>query len=80
MPTLEPANLLETNSAAEAPWLGSVKHIWKTLGPDRARDSAEAEGVRLNMLSVVDSGATARAEPVVTWPAMTCMPQSFRAL
>ena len=66
MPTLEPVYLVETSSAAEAPWLGSVKHIWKMLSPLFARASAEAEGVRLNILSAADSGATARAEPVVT--------------
>ncbi len=45
-----------------------------------ATSVAEAEGVSMKIWSLTVSAAMAREEPVVTGPAMICMPQSFREL
>ena len=60
--------------------MGSVKQIWNTLSPLSMTAGAEAEGVIINRLSLAVSAATAMDGVVVTGPARTCRPQSFRVL
>ena len=78
---------------AEAlPWLGSVKHIWKTFslrgvamlpsasGWPPITSVDEPEGVIWNRLSAFVSADTATQGAVVTVPMRICMPQSLRLL
>ena len=55
-------------SAAVLPWLGSVKHSWKTLSWPSVTVVEEAEGVSWKTLSLKLSAATAAQEPEVVQP------------
>ncbi len=78
--------------ADATPWLGSVKHIWKTLGLRVSEmlplasswppmtSVEEAEGVSSKMLSALASLDTAMHGAVVVVPMSICMPQSLRVL
>ena len=78
--------------ADAAPWLGSVKHIWKTLslrgvatlpsasGWPPMQSVEEPEGVIVKMWSALDSAVTATHGVEVVVPMSICMPQSVRLL
>ena len=79
-------------SADAVPWLGSVKHIWKTFflrGVETLPSASgwppmtsvdEADGVIWNRLSELVSEETATHGAVVVTPTRICVPQSFRLL
>ena len=92
MPTLAPSFFLAMYCAEAVPWLGSVKHIWKTLAlrgvvtlpsasgwpPMTSLD--DAEGVSSKTLSELVSAETATHGVVVVGPTRICRPQSFSLL
>ena len=84
MAILVPSALSLTMSAEILPWLGSVKHIWKTLDlraePSPTTSTEEADGVSSKMLSLLVSADTATHGAVVVVPIRICRPQSLRLL
>ena len=89
---LVPSCFLARYWAEAVPWLGSVKHIWKTLSlravvtlpsasswpPMTSLD--DADGVSSKTLSELVSAETATQGFVVVGPTRTCRPQSLRLL
>ena len=75
-----PSFFSEMYWAEAEPWLGSIKHIWKTLSFPSMLAAEEAEGVSAKMRSALFSTEVDSPGLEVTEPREICIPQSFRVL